>query len=312
METPAFDWSMVVDKIAHVGAGMPSLSIGEIPLGEPDVEHQISTPESEWAIKFFKAFHAPMIQSASVDLTHCRILEIGAGFGQLAYGSLKTIEPDLYVATDVYPQLVSTLAENLPKWTSRPAGAAFLDPQGLLLFKPGAFNVIQSHSVLHHILDYRTAVRSLFERLATPGVMIFCEPCLESYLFFLTVVRLFRKTVRFSGALAEQVDAVEKYIGDRAGPMRHSVEFLRSFGAGDKYLFSAYDLMSLAEFVGADLYVQKDSRPLKENLKFELSIRGADEVTIAKFDEFLTELLPAGIDNAYFSDLRQVFCLKKR
>ncbi len=310
-QAKAFDWSRVADKIRFSGDGLPCLSDSRIPPGQPNVENQISAPEHPWAVSFFKQFHVPMMQAAGVDPAGCRILELGAGFGQLAYGTLQSIKPELYIATDVFPQLVTELSANLRRWTASTAAAALLDPQDPLLLKRQVFNVIQSHSVLHHVLDYRGAVRALYERLARPGVLIFCEPCLEGYLFFLTTVRMFRKLVPLPDPVAEQVGLVETYILQRAGARRADAEFLREFGTGDKYIYSAYDLMELAEEVGAKLYVQRDGRSLKENLKFELRLRGGDDQTLAAFDEFLSEMLPEGAENAYFSDLRQVFSLRK-
>ena len=169
----------------------------------------------------------------------------GAGFGQLAYGTLKTIRPELYVASDVFPRLHIGAGRESPKWTDSAAAAALLDPQDPLLFKARLFNVIQSHSVLHHVLDYRSAVRALYERLASPGVLIFCEPCLEGYLFFLAAVRMFRSVVPFPEETAAQIHLVEEYIVERTGPRRADPEFLRKFGAGDKYLYSLYDSWGL-------------------------------------------------------------------
>ncbi|MGO9094515.1 MAG: class I SAM-dependent methyltransferase [Bryobacteraceae bacterium] len=307
---PALDWSAVADHLRLSKDGQPLLSVSEPCPGDPDVENQIGAPSPQ-SISSFRQFHLPMIRAAAIDPGSCRILEIGAGFGQLAYGTLKTIGAELYVATDVFPHLVSVLNANLPQWTDSPAGAAILDPQDPLLFKPGLFNVIQSHSVLHHVLDYRGAVRALYDRLATPGVMIFCEPCLDGYLFFLATVRQFRKLVPLPEATAEKVRLVEEYIVDRTGPRRSDPGFLRRFGAGDKYLYSLYDLMELADSIGARLFIQKDGRSMKENLKFELRLRGGDDDLLAQFDVFLSELLPEGVENAYFSDLRQVFSLRK-
>jgi len=308
---PAFDWSNVSEEIKFSDTGLPFLSNSHIPPGNPDIENQISSPEHPWNVSFFRQFHLPMIQSAGVDPAGCRILEIGSGFGQLAYGTLKTVKPDLYIATDVFPQLVSVLSDSLPKWTTATTAAAFLDPQDPLLFKPQVFNVIQSHSVLHHVLDYRAAVRALYDRLATPGVLIFCEPCLEGYLFLLTTVRMFMKSAPLPEPLAKQIALMETYILQRTGAQRANADFLRGFGTGDKYLYSAYDLIDLAEDVGAKLYIQKDERVLKNNLKFELQLRGSDEHTLEAFDAFLSDLLPEGVENAYFSDLRQVFSLRK-
>ncbi len=307
----AFDWSSVADQIRFSAEGLPCLSESDPCAGDPEIENQISAAETASSISFFRQFHLPMIQAAGVNPDTARVLEIGAGFGQLAHGALKVIRPELYVATDVFPQLVSVLASNLCRWTDLPVAAAILDPQDPLLFKPGCFNVIQSHSVLHHVLNYRDAVREMYERLASPGVLIFGEPCLEGYLFFLATVRMFRKLVPLSDDTATQIRLFEENLLQRMGPRRADPEFLRQFGAGDKHIYSLYDLMELAEGIGAKLVVQRDGRSMKNNLKFELRLRGANDDTLARYDAFLAELLPEGVENAYFSDLRQIFSLRK-
>ena len=90
-----------------------------------------------------------------------------------------------------------------------------------------------------------------------------------------------------------QIDLLETYILQRAGPASNNPDFLRGFGIGDKYLYSAYDLIELAESVGARLYIQKDDRKPKENLNSS-STRGADENILAQFDTFLSDFLPEG------------------
>lgn len=294
-----------------VDRGIPVLSESIFPEGDPDVENQINEAENKQAIDFFKQFHMPMITAAGIDLGDCRILEWGGGFGSLAYGTIKNITPKIYVATDVFPDLVCSLSENLPKWTDVPTAAALLDPQDPLFIKEGVFNVIQSHSVLHHVLDYSAALKLLYSRLASPGILILTEPCLEGYLYCMTVVRMFRKVQKIPDNVRLNLDDYEQFILERVGSERRNKEFLKQFGSGDKYIYSAYDLLDIAHDLGAKLMVQKDHRPLRGNLIWELGLRGADSALQSKFGKFLDEILPVGAENAYFSDLRQVFCFIK-
>jgi SAM-dependent methyltransferase len=281
-------------------------------VGAPDFENQISDAETEHSINFFKQFHLPMMKMAGIDLGRAAILELGAGLGQLAHGTLKSIEPAYYLATDVFPSLVASLGENLPRWSKNTTvGAALCDPQRDVFIKNGAFSVIQSHSVLHHVLDYRSAVKSLFDKLASPGVIIFTEPCLESYMFLCLMLKMFGKRTKLPEQLAQQVMWLVEHVEQRSGNMRDDKQFLSQFGTGDKYIYSAYDLFNLAEQIGARLHVQKDTRDPKQNLIYELKIRGGDEKTLSNFGVFLDEVLPVGIEKAYFSDLRQVFCFIK-
>ncbi|WP_206532353.1 class I SAM-dependent methyltransferase [Mesorhizobium sp. M7D.F.Ca.US.004.01.2.1] len=283
-------------------------------VGEPDFEGQIFAAEKEHNVSFFKQFHLPMIQMAGIVPDSATILELGSGIGQLSYGTLQTITPIGYVATDVFPSLVEKLEINLRKWSTGKhtiVAAALCDPQNELFIKEGAFNVIQSHSVLHHVLDYRAAIKSLYQKLATPGVLIFTEPCLESYMFLCLTLKLFRRSVKLPDDVLLQIDLLTQYVEQRSGALREDMAFLSTFGTGDKYLFSAYDLFALSLQTGGKLYIQRDTRNPKENLKFELEIRGADRETLTEFDRFLSDLLPVGLENSYFCDLRQVFCLIK-
>jgi SAM-dependent methyltransferase len=304
-----YDWSSISNVVS--GGLRPSLSLMDIPDGDPDVENQIGQAEDEHSVAFFKQFHLPMILRAGIAPEECRILELGAGFGRLAYGTLKTISPKTYVATDVFPQLVDILAENLSKWTSGATGAALFDPQSESFIKKGAFNVIQSHSVLHHVLDYRGAVASLYETLASPGLIIFTEPCLESYQYFITLYNLFENSESVPEDVRLEMSYLRVYIYKRGGEDREDIDFLRSCGAGDKHLYSAYDLHTLADSLGSKLFIIKDNRKPLNNFLFELSLRKADAELLKKFEQFLIKNLPEGISNAYFSDLRQVFCFIK-
>ncbi|SPA44874.1 class I SAM-dependent methyltransferase [Cupriavidus taiwanensis] len=290
----------------------PALSTIDLQEAEPDVEHQISEAENDWIIRYFRQFHLPIFQSTGISLDDLRILEVGAGFGQLAYGTARNVCPKFYTATDIFPQLVSKLDENFKKWEANNFVAALLDPnKDDIHIKDGAFNVIQSHSVLHHILRYEDALARLYGKLDSPGVMVFCEPCLDAYVYFQTLTKAFRREAKISNELKDQLHYLDIYIDQRCGSERRNADFLAQFGAGDKYLYSPFDLQDIAEKLGANLHVWKDKRKARGNFRFELSIRGASEEELLQFDALLDEILPTGVDEAYFADLRQVFSLTK-
>jgi SAM-dependent methyltransferase len=292
---------------------LPSLSPIKIPDGEPNVENQISEAENRWISEYFQQFHVPMIARAGVPDGDLRMLEIGGGFGQLAYGTLNNVQPQYYIATDVFPALVSIMAENFHKWSKPNCASALLDPNDENLYiKKNSFNVIQSHSVLHHILHYQEAVKRLFDTLDTPGLMIFCEPCLDAHVYLQTLTKAFRFAYEVSPELSQQLGFLDIYIDQRSGADRTNTEFLSQFGAGDKYLYSIYDIQNLAQKIGARLYIQKDTRKARGNLEFEMKLRNATDLDLVNFREFLDRVLPNGVDEAYFSDLRQVFCLVKQ
>jgi SAM-dependent methyltransferase len=308
----SLDWSTISVAPDFKMNGFVALSETAQINGILDIENQIGDAEDPHIGAFYRQFYIPMLQIAGIDLSQIRILELGAGFGKLAYGTFKNVNPELYVATDVFTELVNSLTMNLPRWTQNKTGAAILNPDDKLLFKPGVFNVIQSHSVLHHILDYKKSVKDLYNRLDTPGVLIFAEPCMEGYLMLITAIRMFRQNRSLPAKLEEQLDKLDSFIVERCGPQRNDLEFLSQYGTGDKYIYSLHDLMELAAYIGARLHIERDYRDLKSNIKLELSIRGADEETLSALDKFLDTVLPPGINNGYFSDMRQIFCFIKK
>lgn len=306
------NWGAITSNVLELN-GIPMLSNFKVPEGSPDVENQISEAENEWIKGYFRQFHIPMMSLAGISVDDLRILEVGGGFGQLAYGTFHSARPIFYIATDIFPQLATSMDEGFKKWGAKNFAAALLDPnQEPFLIHDGAFNVVQSHSVLHHILNYEEAVARLYKILDSPGVMIFCEPCLDAYVYLQTLTKSFRQVFSVSEPLKSQLHYLDVYVDQRCGSSRHDKEFLAQFGSGDKYLYSLYDLQRLAEKIGAKFHVEKDTRGARENFKHELKIRNASSHDLERFDEFLKEVLPAGVDDAYFSDLRQVFCFCKK
>ncbi len=48
-------------------------------------------------------------------------------------------------------------------------GAAIFNVDDEVLLRDDAFNVIQSKSVLHHVRDYKAALRLFFAKLSSPA-----------------------------------------------------------------------------------------------------------------------------------------------
>ncbi len=297
-------------------AGAPDcwlLSNSGIPTGDPEIEGQIGQAESDHIIEFFKTVYAPAIVQAGIELETARILELGAGFGRLSYGTLMNITPEIYVATDVFPDLVRQLTRNLEKWSSSRTtiGAGILDPSDNILFKKGVFNIIQSHSVLHHVLDYKHAVRALYDKLDTPGILIFGEPSVDGYLVLVMLIRSIKMaSTAFSEPLVNSLSTLEDNLLGRI-ENRENLDYLRRFGHGDKHIFSVYDFMDLAADIGARLHIQREYRGLRGVTIGQLAIRNANDQDRKQITELVTTLLPLGTEHALFNDLRTIFCLIK-
>lgn len=289
------------------------LSSTAIPPGGAQIEGQIGEAEDPQIIAIYRDLIVPMIRKAGVNTGHMRILELGSGFGKLAYGTFQNCSPELYIASDVTPDLFSSLDANLRRWAPShvPTGTAIMDPQDPLRFRNNCFNVIQSYSVLHHVLDYKQAIASLFQKLASPGILLFMEPFIDGYLFFCTLARIISNRFYLSDSLKAHLNALEENIVART-VNRENLPFLSQFGIGDKHIYSINDLLSLANDLDAQLVIQRDNRDLRELFLGEFQLRGATESELNQIGQFLSDVIPKGIEHALSSDLRQAFCFVKR
>lgn len=289
------------------------LSSTTIPPGGTQIEGQIGQAEDPQIVSIYRDLVVPMIRQSKVNTGHLRILELGSGYGKLAYGTFQNCSPELYVATDVTPDLFQSLSANLARWAAPhvPTGVAIMDPQDPLLFRHGYFNVIQSYSVLHHVLNYKNAIASLYDKLASPGILLFMEPFVDGYLFFCTLARIIANRFYLTDSLKAHLAALEENVIART-LHREDPQFLSQFGTGDKHIYSIHDLLELANSLDAQLVIQRDNRNLRDLFLGEFQLRGATESELHQIGQFLTDVIPTGIEHAFFSDLRQAFCFVKR
>jgi SAM-dependent methyltransferase len=111
--------------------------------------------------------------AATVESTHRRALDFGAGTGNL---SRKLLRLGFEVtAADVSANMLSRLAAQEPEATKDGTLRTFtLDGGPALSFPDGHFAFVAAYSVLHHIPDYLGAVREL-ARVVAPGGILFLD-----------------------------------------------------------------------------------------------------------------------------------------
>ncbi|MCJ2010417.1 class I SAM-dependent methyltransferase [Methylobacterium sp. J-092] len=284
------------------------LSATEATSASPEFDGQINSPESPHIIKFFSDNYMPIIKMAGINQSDARILEIGAGLGALAYGTLSTFTPLSYVATDIFPILIDEMSNNLSKWSRSETCAALLDPNDRLSFEFNYFNIIQSHSVFHHVADYRTAIANLFDRLRTPGVLIIAEPSADGYALLCMLVRSMQLHNIYAPEKFSELylNTLKKLVNNLADRLSHAndVNYLRKYGHGDKHIFSVYDLVDLACSLKARLHIQREHRSFFGGTRFQLTSRSANELDIRLTEELIRNLEPVGVQNAVFNDMR--------
>jgi 2-polyprenyl-3-methyl-5-hydroxy-6-metoxy-1,4-benzoquinol methylase len=144
-------------------------------LDDPFIVGEISTP-SEFSVQLVKEFYLPTILESGIHLDNLKILEIGSGHGNIAYGFGKTTQPLLYLATDAYVQLLDVLRTNLDLCgLTEPVGwVAGLDADLEIALQPKIFNIVIGNSVLHHVLNYHALICRLNGLLTPPWVNDVC------------------------------------------------------------------------------------------------------------------------------------------
>jgi len=262
-------------------------------LDDPSIIGQISAP-SELSIGPVKEFYLPAIQDAGIELDDLRILEIGSGAGNIAYGFSKVAKPLVYVATDAYVQLLGVLRTNLDQCgLVEPVGwVAGLNADIEIALRPKKINIVIGHSVLHHVLDYRTLIQRLNILLDTPGVMLFAEPLRDGWAYFLTIInllieqanifRLSETSIMILGYMKNNLSKRITKADDR--------EFLATLE--DKHIFALDDLYDLASQEGLSFYTQKLKTTALQSTILQLQALGISANEMERIEPFLKKIIP--------------------
>ena len=262
-------------------------------LDNPSIVGQISSL-SELSIQPVKEFYLPAIQDAGIHLDNLRILEIGSGFGNMAYAFSKMTKPLLYLATDVYSQLLDILRTNLDLCgLTEPVGwVAGLNADFEIALQPKKFNIVIGHSVLHHVLDYKTLIQRLNRLLDTPGVMLFAEPLRDGWAYFLTIINLLLTQADIF-QLSETSRMILAYMKNNLGQRltrADDQEFLSTLE--DKHIFALDDLHALAYHEGLVFYTQKLKTTALQSTILQLHALGISENEMEKIEPFLKKVVP--------------------
>jgi 2-polyprenyl-3-methyl-5-hydroxy-6-metoxy-1,4-benzoquinol methylase len=146
----------------------------------PNFKGQIGDPSSRH-LEIFRSLYSPVIDNSKLDKSALRVLEVGAGIGRCSRSFLTEYSPKLYIASEPFSSLATTLRANLNQWGYRwPSGvAALYNANNKSLLGGGSVNVVIGNSVLHHILEYEQALSHWCDLLDSPGIMMFGEPIKE-------------------------------------------------------------------------------------------------------------------------------------
>lgn len=103
------------------------------------------------------------------------ILEIGAGSGAMAAGAARTFGPAARItATDVDELMVETARARLAEYPTVNVARADVTA---LPFEGGTFDMVVSYLMLHHVVDWRSALDDITRVLKPGGALVGYDLC---------------------------------------------------------------------------------------------------------------------------------------
>lgn len=157
----------IINKIEDSSEhGLKKIYDGPYIEDEPIISGQIKIPGSSSIMRFTDLF-LPVIKRKFGNRDDLRVLEIGSGMGNAAYGAISTVKPIEYIASEPFVYLLPTLRCNLDRWGYEwPKGqVAAYDANYPANIKPESMDLVLSDSVLHHVLNWRESLDSLVQLL---------------------------------------------------------------------------------------------------------------------------------------------------
>ncbi len=195
-----------------------------------------------------------------------KILEIGCGTGHVsnAFLSLKP-KTSLYIINDISEQMLTKCKENLLARGYPLDDTIFFQTDiSQMPFKPNSLSLIFGSSVIHHLLDYKAFLESVFNTLQSQGQFIITEPISTPYLIAASIIQIIIYTEALSNRPISQKDEEKlcRFCNDihsRAHGL-FSEELLSEID--DKHLFDEELLLEECREIGfSDVLMYPQNRP---------------------------------------------------
>jgi hypothetical protein len=310
-ETPA-NIEDVLAKVRCIEGLAGCVALYDEPLnrGQARIDGQITTPGPE-SVVTFSNLYMPAISEVFGEIGGLRIFEIGAGFGHATKGALSLLRPSVYVASEPFVELLPVLRSNMDAWGYAwpRGGAAAYDANHDPDLKPGSVDLILGNSVLHHVLHWERCLGFLQAKLATPGMMLFGEPCRESWIYIISVLRAMIAASILSADAARALRVFTKAIEmrlDRKG----EIGFLEKLE--DKHLFSISELACFADRNGMALRIFERHGDFRNSLLRKIEKCLSTESDRLAAGNFIESLVPTSVNHCALGDPFMVFAMIRR
>jgi SAM-dependent methyltransferase len=139
-----------------------------------------------------------VIHYAKPNLFGASILELGCGMGDLTHGlCTRFTRSDIY-AVDHSVLSLKAMLRSLP--TSDNRVHASTQDASRLCFPEKSLDLVIGFAILHHILDWKSLLNSVFGIIKPGGTMVFVEPFWDGYFWVATLLAIAVENLKLSEA----------------------------------------------------------------------------------------------------------------
>lgn len=150
-----------------------------------DEHHTVNEESASSIIDFYNSMIRDYAQAQPG-----RVLEIGAGTGNLTWGLCNQSSFSEVHCSDISPRFMARLHAKLSKDQRGGKLHSYLFDANDFPFADQSFSAVLGHSVLHHLAGFETAVQNAHRVLVPGGVAIFGEPIMEAHALIFLAARL--------------------------------------------------------------------------------------------------------------------------
>lgn len=183
-----------------------------------------------------------------------KVLEIGAGSGNLTCGLAEHSEFTEIHCSDLSPAFMRLLRQRINRLSCRNTVSFYLLDANELPFASGSFDFVFGHSILHHLAHFERAIAAAHRVLKPGGIAVFGEPVMDTNALISLAAGTIKmmETVRLVPAFTRREHAILDVVARRSAEKRANMEGDRDGlrQIEDKFMFALADMRHLARELG--------------------------------------------------------------